>query len=65
MNEKNNEYVYVIINLRGVINMLEQLFAAIVSLGSSGAQNLLNSVGENVRIKFTEKLKISFLKIVI
>ena len=34
--------------------MIEQLFAAIVSLGSSGAQNLLTSVGENVGKKFKE-----------
>lgn len=34
--------------------MIEQLFTAIVSLGSSGAQNLLTSVGENVGKKFKE-----------
>ena len=34
--------------------MLEQLCAAIVSLGSSEAQNLLTSVGENVGKKFKE-----------
>ena len=34
--------------------MLEQLFAAIVSLGTSGAQNLLTSAGESVGKKFKE-----------
>ena len=34
--------------------MIEQLFTAIVSLGSSGAQNLLSSVGESVGAKFEE-----------
>lgn len=34
--------------------MLEQLFTAIVSLGSSGAQNLLISAGESVGKKFKE-----------
>lgn len=34
--------------------MLEQLFAAIVSLGTSGAQTLLTSAGENVGKKFKE-----------
>lgn len=34
--------------------MLEQLFAAIVSLGTSGAQNLLTSAGESAGKKFKE-----------
>ena len=51
----NYKYDYVlIINIRGEISMIEQLFTAIVSLGSSGAQNLLTSVGESVGKKFKE-----------